>query len=112
MPWRTFERGLLFVLVLSGAMQVNQFLSDVLRGLFCRKFTAVVAGKYSKGLLYILCVAAVIVFSAGCVGHTQVISTPGHAYVVDGSLFGTDLYYCGIEDNGEPVCDQVKERAQ
>lgn len=49
------------------------------------------------------------VFLSGCVGQTATPASQGRAYVVLGSYFGTDVYYCEA-DSGQPECWEVLER--
>jgi hypothetical protein len=47
--------------------------------------------------------------ATGCATSTAVVSQQKSAYVVDGSVFGTTMYYCRVIIGGKPVCNQVKE---
>jgi hypothetical protein len=47
--------------------------------------------------------------TSACVANTAVVSTEKRAYVVNGSWFGTDVYYCRAVIGGKPVCTEVTE---
>jgi len=47
----------------------------------------------------------------GCVAHTATPAKQGGAYVVVGSFFGSDTYYCDA-DRGVPECWEVLEQEQ
>lgn len=53
-------------------------------------------------------IAAALMFS-GCVTVAKVQSTKAKAYVADGNIFGTDMYYCDASD-GTPECWPVNEQ--
>jgi hypothetical protein len=55
----------------------------------------------------ILVLAAAFAMS-GCIATTAVKSQEGKAYVVDGHIFGTDMYVCDATD-GNPECWPVQE---
>ncbi|MBW2453572.1 MAG: hypothetical protein JRI68_03640 [Deltaproteobacteria bacterium] len=59
-----------------------------------------------KTAVLFLCVLSSSV--SGCMAHTATPATHGKAYVVVGSLFGSDTYYCEAKD-GAPECWQVVE---
>ncbi len=53
--------------------------------------------------------AIALLGSAGCVAHSAIVSTDKQAFVLAGSIFGTNLYHCTAAD-GQPTCTQVTER--
>jgi hypothetical protein len=46
---------------------------------------------------------------SACVGHTATPAAHGKAYVVVGSVFGSDTYFCEVR-GGQPECWQVIEQ--
>jgi len=63
--------------------------------------------------LALLALAAAAALLTGCVTHTAAPAVEGKAYVVDGSIFGTGMLNCEV-NNGQPECWPVveQERAQ
>jgi len=58
-----------------------------------------------KKLILILVIGAM---ASGCITVAGVVSKEGKAYVVDGHVFGTDVYVCDATD-GNPECWPVSE---
>ena len=61
-----------------------------------------------KLILALLAVAAAGLLS-GCVTHTAAPAVESKAYVADGSIFGTQMYNCEV-NNGQPECWPVIEQ--
>ena len=59
--------------------------------------------------LALLALVAAAAMLAGCVTHTQAAAVEGKAYVSDGSIFGTGMYNCEV-NNGQPECWPVIEQ--
>jgi hypothetical protein len=59
--------------------------------------------------LAIFALAATAALLAGCVTHTAAASVESKAYIADGSIFGTTMYNCEV-NNGQPECWPVIEQ--
>jgi hypothetical protein len=59
------------------------------------------------GLSLIFLSAIAILGSTGCLARTAVVSGEHNAYIVKGSLFGSNMYHCTSDP--KPKCKQVEE---
>jgi len=60
-------------------------------------------------LALVALVAAGAALLSGCVVKTAAPAVEGKAYVVNGTVFGTDMYNCEV-NNGQPECWPVIEQ--
>lgn len=59
------------------------------------------------GLSLVLLSAIALFAGTGCLARTAVVSGEHNAYIVKGSLFGSNMYHCTSEP--KPKCKQVEE---
>lgn len=60
-----------------------------------------------KAGLSLILLSIMLAGTTGCLAKTAIVSTEKKAYVVKGSLFGSNMYHCTAEP--KPVCKQVEE---
>lgn len=56
-----------------------------------------------------LLVLLLLPLATGCGASTLVSSSENKAYVVSGNIFGSDVYHCTADDEGNPTCLRVME---